>query len=301
MTSFKETIRLFLLDGVTGGRWECEVLGWSGKGYKIPRKRLKECKDTQELQSTGTYFLFGENADGEKPQFAYIGESETVYTRLNQHLNEPYEWNEAVVFIANDENLNKACIKYLERLFYEKAKEADRYDIVNPTTPTKPKLSKSDEAFLEKFAYHVLLIMPTIGHMLFEPYLAPGTTSAAGNNEEPAFHLERKSKKSGLVIKAACRQTDEAFVVLKGSMIEVKDSPKIPKTIKELREKYIRVGTISPDGILQNDVPFKSASYAGAFVIGGHINGRTEWKNTEGKSLKEVEENAVFGGSQSQD
>jgi len=41
---------------------------------------------------------------------------------------------------------------------------------------------------------------------------------------------------------------------------------------------------------LQEDVLFNSPSYAAAFVIGGHVNGLTEWKTTEGKTLKELEE-----------
>jgi hypothetical protein len=47
-------------------------------------------------------------------------------------------------------------------------------------------------------------------------------------------------------------------------------------------------------GILQIDVPFKSASYAASFVIGGHVNGRAEWRTIDGKSLKEIEESAVL-------
>lgn len=188
--------------------------------------------------------------------------------------------------------LNKACIKYLERLFYDRAKETDRYEIINPNVPQQPKLSKSEQAFLEKFAYHVFLIMPTIGHKLFEPYLERTTSvnNESSEQNETMFYLERKSKKSGVVIKASCRQTDEGFIVLKNSMIEMKDSEKIPKSIMKLREKFIRLGTIDANGILQIDVPFKSASYAAAFIVGGHTNGRTHWKTAEGKTLKEIEE-----------
>ncbi|MBU3194865.1 DUF4357 domain-containing protein [Clostridium algidicarnis] len=41
--------------------------------------------------------------------------------------------------------------------------------------------------------------------------------------------------------------------------------------------------------VLQDDVLFNSPSYAAAFVIGGHVNGLTEWRTIEGKTLKEVE------------
>jgi hypothetical protein len=51
------------------------------------------------------------------------------------------------------------------------------------------------------------------------------------------------------------------------------------------------------DGILEStdkglvfteNYPFKSPSGAAAVVSGGHANGWIEWKNSEGKTLKDV-------------
>jgi hypothetical protein len=50
---------------------------------------------------------------------------------------------------------------------------------------------------------------------------------------------------------------------------------------------------INDKGILLADVLFKSPSYAAAFVIGGHANGLTEWKNADGKTLKNIENSEV--------
>ncbi|WP_242849935.1 DUF4357 domain-containing protein [Clostridium aceticum] len=33
----------------------------------------------------------------------------------------------------------------------------------------------------------------------------------------------------------------------------------------------------------------RNPSYAATFVIGGHVNGLTEWKTKDGRSLKEIE------------
>lgn len=44
------------------------------------------------------------------------------------------------------------------------------------------------------------------------------------------------------------------------------------------------------DGILQEKQLFSSPSYAAAFVLGMNTNGRTDWKNKDGKTLKELEE-----------
>ena len=54
-------------------------------------------------------------------------------------------------------------------------------------------------------------------------------------------------------------------------------------------EEFIDYAKIDENGILQEDILVRSPSYAGAFVIGGHVNGMVEWKTKEGVSLKEVE------------
>jgi len=49
---------------------------------------------------------------------------------------------------------------------------------------------------------------------------------------------------------------------------------------------------ISADGILKEDVLFKSPSNAAAFLIGGHANGLTEWKLKNGKTTHKGVENS---------
>lgn len=78
---------------------------------------------------------------------------------------------------------------------------------------------------------------------------------------------------------------NEGFVVLRGSHIETIDSNSSPPAIKDSRKK----APIDQNGILQEDILFRSPSYAAAFVIGGHANGLTEWKTEDGKTLKERE------------
>jgi len=48
-------------------------------------------------------------------------------------------------------------------------------------------------------------------------------------------------------------------------------------------------GELSQNQIFQEDVLFRSSSYAAAFAIGGHANGPTEWKTDDGKTLKDIE------------
>ena len=107
-----KTIKLFLIDGEPNGRITCELSNWTGKAYKIPRIKIKDSKDREDLKNPGIYLLFGKNEEGK--DLVYIGEAENIFSRLVQQLTQKDFWYEAIAFISKDENLNKAHIRYLE-------------------------------------------------------------------------------------------------------------------------------------------------------------------------------------------
>lgn len=49
---FGKTIKIFLIDGDPNGRMSCELSNWTGKAYKIPRIKIKDCTDRDDLIST---------------------------------------------------------------------------------------------------------------------------------------------------------------------------------------------------------------------------------------------------------
>lgn len=57
--AFGKTIKIFLIDGDPNGRMSCELSNWTGKAYKIPRIKIKDCVDRKDLMSTGIYLLLG--------------------------------------------------------------------------------------------------------------------------------------------------------------------------------------------------------------------------------------------------
>lgn len=48
---FGKTIKIFLIDGDPNGRMSCELSNWSVKAYKIPRIKIKDCTDRNDLTS----------------------------------------------------------------------------------------------------------------------------------------------------------------------------------------------------------------------------------------------------------
>lgn len=133
------------------------------------------------------------------------------------------------------------------------------------------------------------MVLGVLGYKVFVPLVKLTIEEINEENEELILYLSRKSKKSNKTIEAKCMRTNEGFVVLKDSIIEEIDSRAIPKTIKDIREKCREANEII-DGRLTKNYLFNSPSYAAAFVLGMHTNGKTDWKTENGLTLKEFKE-----------
>lgn len=280
---FGKTIKIFLIDGEPNGRMSCELSNWSGKAYKIPRIKIKDCSDRYDLASTGVYLLFGKD-DAGKDQ-VYIGEAESILKRLNQQLTQKDFWNEAIVFISKDENLNKAHIKYLENRLHEIAKSANRYKVDNSIIPTQSSISESDRAEMEEFIEYITMLVNTLGHKVFE--------------EKREF--KPKQKQELFFIKAARgaegqgEPTSDGFVVFKNSKAASTIVTSMTPNYITYRQKLINEGVLLDKGEyfeFSDDYIFSSPSTAAVMVMGRNANGLSEWKNKEGKTLKEFETTA---------
>ena len=276
--AFGKTIKIFLIDGDPNGRMSCELSNWTGKAYKIPRIKVKDCVDRNDLVSTGIYLLFGKNADNN--ELVYIGEAENVLTRINQQLSQKDFWNETIVFISKDENLNKAHIKYLENRLHEIAKKTNRYNIENGNIPTQSSISESDRAEMEEFIENIKLLVNTLGHKVFEEKRESLTT----NQPKEIFYINaaRGCNSTG-------QQTSEGFLVFKGSNIANSTTISLSPSIKKLREELIEKEIVK-NFEFSEDFIFSSPSLAASFVMGRSANGLTEWKTENGRILKSIEE-----------
>ena len=84
-------------------------------------------------------------------------------------------------------------------------------------------------------------------------------------------------------VEAKCRQSSEGFVLLKGSKISKEIKNYLSPSLIKRREK-----ADLENNILKTDMLFASPSSAAVFVLGYAANGWIEWKNKEGKTLKEI-------------
>lgn len=278
--TFSKTIQMFIFDGNPNGRIMCELSNWNGRVYKISRNELSEFSQRDDSENTGVYFLFGKNE--ENYDTVYIGEAERMFSRLKQHLKDSEYWNDCIAVISKDNLLNKAHVKYLENKFYLLARDAGRSIVINNTVPTCSSVSEYDEAMLQEFISNAKLLVNTLGYKVFDTI---EDTTIRHKNTQPYFFIKaaRGADAKGLIV-------SDGFAVMKGSTIASSTVPSMPDNQVKLRNSLLEKGIIDKNLKLTRDYIFTSPSLAAAVVMGRNANGRTQWKNDEYKSIKDIEE-----------
>lgn len=270
------TIKLFLVHGSPNGLRTAELSNWSGKAIAAPRTEISEILKRDELNSPGFYLLTGVDPDsGDKA--IYIGEAENVSNRLKGHANKDF-WNSVTVFVSKDENLTKAHIRYLEGILIKLA-NGNGSSVVMNSASSGAKLPESDAAEMDVFLQKCLQLLPVLGITDFNQ------TVEASNEKEELLYCKIKGHK------ATGKRTANGFVVFAGSQAVLEHRPSA-KRMKEKREQLIEKGHLKQEGdclVFTKDIEFGSPSTAGSVVRGGNTNGLTNWKNSAGKQLKEIE------------
>lgn len=275
-----KTIKLFLMDGEPSGRMKCSLANWTGIAYKISRTALDKCKDLDILKQSGVYFLFG--TDKSDNAVVYIGQAgarkngKGLLLRIQEpHASIDY-WTEAVMFTTTNNSFGPTEISYLENRFCNMAVQSGRYVVKNGNDPNPGNITEETESELEEFIDYAKIVMGTLGHKVFEPFVP----SSEAEDAEPVLYLEYgKGRASG-------KRTSDGFVIFKGSAVNPSLTKSCPeKTIKD-RKKY--ASKINKNGVLISDILLSSPSSAAGFVGGASLSGNALWKDSNGKTLKEL-------------
>lgn len=272
------TIKLFLPTGDPLGLKVAEFSNWNGKALAAPRSELAALLAREEMGQPGVYCLTGTD-DATSQPLAYIGEAETLGDRLRSHREKDF-WVQANVFLSKDENLTKAHTRYLEGRLIDEALKAGRWKLANSQS-SGSKLPESDRAEMEVFLGKVTQLLPLLGCDLFGPQ--------PSGLKPRLLHCEIKS------LCAIGYRTPRGFLVLKGSEAVSDLRPSAAKHapwIAQLRTQLIASKALAArDGklVFVRDTEFSSPSRAAAIIRGGNANGQTEWRDGEGRTLKEIE------------
>jgi hypothetical protein len=274
------SVRLFLADGDPDGLWVVEKSNWTGVGLVVPRPIFTRVRGTrEEFQRAGAYVLVGPSETNPERDRIYIGEADVLRPRLDSHYANKDFWTRIVLFTTKDASLNKAHVRHLESRLVGLAHPVGRAEVENSAAPALPAMSEADVADTEAFLADMLLIYPVIGVHAFEELRTLGT-------EEEPLHL----RGPGAI--AQGKQTGDGFIVLAGSVARMESVPSIHTYMKELRGALLVEGVLeqTPEGLrFLRDHLFNSPSTAAGVVLGRAANGRTEWKDSTGRTLKEIQ------------
>jgi uncharacterized protein DUF4357 len=273
------SIKVFLPGGDPDGLRFIEKSNWSGVGLLVSRPLFAEGRQRKELARTGVYVLVGPSEESGLPR-VYVGEGDPIRPRLDQHAAKKDFWTSLIAFTSKDENLNKAHVQYLEAQLITLATQAKWCVRDNGNVPALPSMSEADAADAEGFLAEMLLCFPALGLGVF-------STATAAQATGRALYLNAKG------VQAQGSEAADGFVVRAGSAAVKAEVPSCHVYLKELRGALVENGVLraSGDGYsFTQDYVFPSPSTAAGVVLGRSANGRTEWKTTDGRTLKALQE-----------
>lgn len=284
------SLRIFVADGDPDGLRIVDRSNWTGKALMFPRAIFPSIKNRPEFSQTGVYLLLSSRDENDEAQI-YIGEGDPIKSRLEDHyLNKDF-WSIAVFFISTGTTpLNKAHVQFLESRLITLAGEAKRMSLENKKQETEPTLSEADKAEMTVFLEHLLGMTPVLGINAFEQP-KPRKSDRTQSN---VLYVDAKG------IKASGYESTQGMTVLKGSAAILKENPSAEKYahgVVELRSKLIERGVLIPNEngtslIFVQDYSFTSPSSASGVILGGATNGRMDWKDKQGRTLKAIQEAA---------
>lgn len=275
------TIKIFLPHGDPKRLRTAEISNWSGRAVAGPRTELEQLTAREEARNVGMYLLTGLDPMTGEPA-VYIGEAESIKERLKQHLDKDF-WNQVIFFTSKDENLTKAHIRFLEGRVIELAKKAGRANLMNSQS-TNSRLPESDRADMEIFLQKIEQLLPALGVEV----LVPMTARPESAHESRLLYCDIVG------LRAKGHLTPNGIVVLKDSeaVLNLRPSGENYPWVVNAREHLKLTGVlIESDGrwVFTADHEFSSPSAAAAVIHGGTANGRTAWKDAQGRMLKELE------------
>lgn len=280
-----------MIDGTAYGPRLAEIGNWVGKAIYCPRANVNKILSRSEFDNPGIYCLKGDPTDEAFDEKIYIGEAENIRNRLKQHLSDPNkDFKELIFFVSKDELLTKTQIRYLESRLVQLAIEAKTAQIDNGNSPGLPTLHEADISDMEYFLEQINLILPVMGFKFLIQSTVKPELNQTPYLQNPATELYTIKTSS---FKATMKETDQGYIVLKGSEGKMHLSRSCTETYRNMRKKLIETDIMVERGdklIFVEDTIFNSPSAASNMILGRNSNGNTEWVNIKGQTFREVQE-----------
>ena len=277
------SVRIFMPTGEPEGLRVIEKSNWTGQGLFFPRSLYSVVKSRVELTRTGIYILWGPSESGQLMR-AYVGEGDALLQRLGDHQKNRDFWTHAVAFTSKDQSLNKAHVRHIEARLVALAADVKRCELDNVSIPNTPSLSAADRVDAELFLADILLCLPVLGVTFFEKPSAE------------TLSIRRRLFLNSKGIEAEGFEDPSGFVVRAGSKAVMDEVDSIHPNLRELRSALKSNSILLPEGeflSLTQDYVFNSPSNASSVLLGNSSNGRIEWKDANGRTLKTIQDAVV--------
>ena len=260
--------------------------------YQVPHSSAKQFIDIYELQQAGIYLLINR-----EKRTVYVGQADkrenkngVLARMIEQHSDKIDDWDFGYGIISNIQGFLFATeLNYLERYFYDEAKKANKYEVLNGIRP------HSQESFLltvdtKPFIDCVLFLLKE--HCKLDVFEKSSKTS-----DKPK--IENDDDSGGIKSSAIGKQ----FHLKNGAKFiytaEGKSLVKIGEPISpenrlpyqkgqehniKLRERLTSDGTIV-DNHFTKDYIFNSPSQAASVILRRSANGNDVWLDENGIKL----------------
>ena len=284
----EKAITILLVDGEPDGLRTVGLSDWVGELIIIPRNKLKDAKDLLDCNKPSVYFLVGKE-DEETPA-AYIGETKSLWQRLNGHDRAKDFWMTAVAFLSKADTLTEAHVSYLESRCIKIAGHAGRFKLENSESPPLPPLPRALAAEAKAFLSNMSLLLTAAGYPILREVVSKGQTSAS----DPLLICRGKGAK------AEGRMTNDGFVVYKGSTATTRLATAGREKLQRRLDKLIGGGDLKKRSeglyVFARDYVFNSPTGAAAAVLGHFASGWIDWKTEDGRTCKDVYRLSPDGG-----
>lgn len=284
-----QTIQIYLPQGDPAGIRMAEITTRTVRVFEVPRPLLREFREMPESKQVGVYYLFGSSPAGRAS--SYIGQSGNIGDRLKQHSDKKEFWDHALVAVSLTNTWTNTHTGFMEWQSIRKATDAGRFELHNANDASNPHTPAPLESDCREYLETISVLLTTLGYPILQPLkdIRMMPTSRGDSAPETLLFRERGSE-------ARAHVTAGGVLVLAGSVGRADSRPSLAAGMVRRRAELIEQGIAEirgDDYVFLRDQLFASPSTAGAVVMGGSVNGRITWKNSDGLTFQQIEEQAL--------
>lgn len=274
-------IHLILPDGDPDGVVIAEIQDWSGQIAIFPRDSIGRMEEFGDFSCPGIYLLVGENQTKFGEEHIYVGESESILTRLKQHIKDGGKnfWKRVIILRSKSGGLNKAHIKSIESILIRDLEAAKTVTLVNSNKLlSNPHLALHDRINVDKYITRFKMILKSLGLNFFSIRKSLGFSGIEG---EPPTILDYSNpifEINTVGARGYGRVVGQNFVVAKDSTLRFLGDGQYGFYARQMINRDIMSHLESNFYVLTRDTAFASHSLAASVIAGTQRSGWTSWK-----------------------